>query len=38
MARDTQAPPANLPPPPPGTPTTGTNNATTTANPGRPAA
>ena len=30
--------PANLPPPPPGTPTTGTNNATTTANPGRPAA
>ena len=37
MARDVHTPPAgNLPPP--GTPTTGTGNATTTANPGRPAA
>ena len=37
MADTTVPPPAgNLPPP--GTPTTGTSNATTTANPSRPAA
>ncbi|UFN49950.1 twin-arginine translocase TatA/TatE family subunit [Roseomonas sp. OT10] len=40
MADGTHTPPAgNLPPPgTPGAPTTGTGNATTTANPSRPAA